>query len=370
MLDQVKSRAVLAEVARAIGDGMENLAALQGDVRQLKASVQKIQPRSATAISVVGSDGGNNEISYDPFSIQLVRVVDSANNDYFIEAVTPNMPMSMIEEKHFDSGGAPKSSLGRMLNRMGLNSLGQLGPVFANEENRSPSWIQEYRGALEWASLYELICERNYGSDTLIIRDGPLREKMFGQNFGKLREILAEAIDEQFRKSRRRVYLAGVIKHSKVMQKYRLALALEGVLRTFYPCYAEIPKAMLTQSFKWKEWIENSDSKEQFVAGRMFFAKFGRSPWDPVWIVDIFEHQAGEASKILGFMLNDALGGFPIPFYPRCLQTAHDAAALVGFDQDILQRSIEESLRQALRAKGPVIDKLALQEADVAQKRY
>ena len=77
---------------------------------------------------------------------------------------------------------------------------------------------------------------------------------------------------------------------------------------------------MLNRAFKWKEWIENSNSNEQFVAGKMYFAKFGSSPWDPVWIVDIFDHQVADAAKILGYMLNDALNGFPVPFYPRCLQ--------------------------------------------------
>jgi hypothetical protein len=128
---------------------------------------------------------------------------------------------------------------------------------------------------------------------------------------------------------------------------------------------------MLKETFKrWPEWIENQQGKEQFVAGKMFMVKFGGEPWDPVWIVDIFDVQADDAARIFGYMLNDALSGFPVPFYPRCLQQAHDAAAVVGFDQDIFQRTIEDALRVALKDKGAVIDKLALQESDIAQQRY
>ncbi len=69
------------------------------------------------------------------------------------------------------------------------------------------------------------------------------------------------------------------------------------------------------------------------LAGRCFFVKFGKSPRDPIWPVDIFLPQVGDAPAILGSMLADAEAGFPIPMYPRCLQKAHENAALVDFLQ-------------------------------------
>src|SRR5438477_216880 len=356
MLDPEKNRAIRSEIAAAVSSEYKELEALRTDVRELRSLVQKIQPRNSTAISLVGTDGGNNQVTYDPFFVQIVRVVDSAGNDMWLEAVTPNTSIEKINEKHFSASGKPLTALGRMLAFMKVPSLQDLSPIFKDKEERSPAWIQEYRGALEWASLFELVRERDYGSDVLIIRDGPLREKMFGDNFKQLREGFAEAIDTHLKKSRRRVYLAGLIKHSKILQRYRLALALEGALRTHYPCFAEVSAPMLKKSFRWKEWVEVMPGKEDFIAGKMFMVKFGSAPWDPVWIVDIFSSQADEATRVFGYMLNDALSGFPVPFYPRCLQRAHDAAALVGFDQDIFQHAIENALRLALKDKGPVID--------------
>jgi len=58
---------------------------------------------------------------------------------------------------------------------------------------------------------------------------------------------------------------------------------------------------------------------------------------DPVWPIDIFQPQAKDAPTALGYMLADAIDGFPIPFYPRCLQRAHENAAVVDFDLTIPQ---------------------------------
>ena len=55
---------------------------LRKEVLPLKAAVHRIQPRGTTSISLVGTDGGNNQIQFDPFLVQLVRVVDSSNNEY------------------------------------------------------------------------------------------------------------------------------------------------------------------------------------------------------------------------------------------------------------------------------------------------
>jgi hypothetical protein len=129
---------------------------------------------------------------------------------------------------------------------------------------------------------------------------------------------------------------------------------------------------MLLEAFsRWPEWIKNSaGSDEGFVAGRMFAAKFGSGPYDPVWLVDIFESQASDANKIMSFLLNDAVGGFPVPCYPASLQRAHDAAALMHFDMDIIENMVTSHLRNHLGDGGDIFDKLALQEADPSAARY
>ena len=80
----------------------------------------------------------------------------------------------------------------------------------------------------------------------------------------------------------------------------------------------------------------------------MFFVKFGPRPDDPIWPVDLFEPQTSEAADVLGALLADATQGFPVPFYPLCLQKAHENAALVDFDFDVIQDLVFDGIRSKL----------------------
>jgi hypothetical protein len=108
----------------------------------------------------------------------------------------------------------------------------------------------------------------------------------------------------------------------------------------------------------------------KFVLGTLFFVKFGLRPRDPIWPIDILSSQASEADRIFGHLLADAIEGFPVPLYPRCLQKAHERAALVDFDMDVLQDTIFAGLRSALRDEAQVLDAFRLQDVDPAQARY
>jgi hypothetical protein len=225
--------------------------------------------------------------------------------------------------------------------------------------------VQVYRELVEWAILFAIL-KKDFGTDTLIVCDGLLRSKAFAKDlFPKLLQGMKDRIETQWSKSRRRVYLAGVAKHSQVLSRYRLAMALEGVLQTDYPAYVEVPREIERHSYVWSEFAEG-----EFVGGKMFLVKFGSHRRDPVWPVDIFVPQVGEAQTILGSMLADAINGFPVPHYPRCLQKAHENAALVDFDFDILQDFIYEGVRSSLGVDAATLDAFQLQDADPAQRRY
>lgn len=79
MIDPQSQTKMRQEINSRIENDYELLKNLREEIRPLKSGVRRIQPRTTTSISLVGTDGGNNRIQFDPFLLQLVRVVDSSN---------------------------------------------------------------------------------------------------------------------------------------------------------------------------------------------------------------------------------------------------------------------------------------------------
>jgi len=374
----------LGQLQKTIVDSMRQdsklLNQLRDEIRPLRPSVRRIMPRSSTSISLVGADGGNNRLRFDPFLVQLVRVVDSSNNEYCLEAITPTTSVAALSERQFGKDGHPATALGKMMELLGVRNLTELSQMIrSNDDDRptSASWVQVYRELVEWAILFSIVRDKEFATDTLIVVDGLLRSKAFARDlFKRYLEGLEEAIERHARHSRRKLYLVGVAKHSKVLYRYRLAMSLEGILTTNYPAYLEIPREIEEKAYLWAEYARGDDREvaeteiNKFVGGKMFFVKFGSGTRDPIWPVDIFLPQVGDTQAILGCMLSDAINGFPVPFYPRCLQEAHENAALVDFDMDILQDQIFAGLREVLGGDAPQLDVFRLQDSDPAQRRY
>jgi hypothetical protein len=306
-------------------------------------------------------------------------VVDSSNNEYCLEAISPTTPIQKLNKRQFNEDGSPRTALGEMMTFLGVNNLPALSHMIRPTDKGkpvSPSWVQVYRELVEWAILFAIL-KKDFGTDTLIICDGLLRSKVFAEDlFQRLLQGMQERIDAQWTRSHRHIYLAGVAKHSKVLTRYRLAMALEGVLQTAYAAYVEVPRDVEERAYVWSEFARGDDRADEdgeinkFVGGKMFLVKFGAHRRDPIWPIDIFVPQVSEAQIILGSMLADAINGFPVPHYPRCLQKAHENAALVDFDFDILQDFIYEGVRKSLGDQSTMLDVFQLQDADPAQQRY
>lgn len=368
------------DIARRMSEDRSVLDTLRQEVSPLKSDVRRIQPRLSTAISLVGTDGGNNSIQYDPFLVQLIRVVDSSNNEYCLEAITPTTDVVDLSHSQFGTDYRPQTALGYLMQYLQVDDLTALSHMIRDNGDGRPtssSWVQVYRELVEWGILFRIVREKDFGTDTLIVFDGLLRSKVFARDlFRRYLVGLADAIEEQYRRSRRKLYLVGLAKHSKVLTRYRLAMQLEGVLATEYPSYVEIPREIEEKAYVWQEYARGSDIEvaggelNKFVGGKMYFVKFGRRVTDPIWPVDIFQPQVKDASVVLGHLLADAENGFPVPFYPLCLQRAHENAALVDFDYTILQDHVLNGIRDILGDEGPVLDRALLQNDDPAQARY
>jgi hypothetical protein len=360
------------------------LDALREEIRPLRSDLKSIKPRSTTATSLVASDGGNNKIAFDPFYIQIIRVVDSYGKQLFFDTVSPTTDTDELGIKQFESGGAPVSALGRMMHDLGVHTLSELSHMIPSgetcrkqPERVSPSWVLVYRDLCEWAVLYDRICYHTFATDTLIVRDGQLRSKLFrGELFIKWKNSIEKAIARIRQDDKRRVYLVGVAKHSKVLSRYQLALAIEDIIPSGEPRYLPIPRNIEAKAYVWPEYARGGEERgaegeaPKFVAGRMFLVRFGGRSGDPIWAVDLLESQQEAASEVFGYLLADAIDGFPVPLYPRCLQKAHEYAALVDFDMDLLQEEIFKSVRNMLPdSKRNLLDEFRM-NPDPASRRY
>ncbi|MFC1869841.1 hypothetical protein ACFLYE_01050 [Chloroflexota bacterium] len=380
MIEPQSHQILRDEISARIKTDKYLLDTLRNEILPLRNQVQRIQPRSATSISLVGTDGGNNSLQFDPFLVQLIRVVDSSNNEYCLQAITPTTDVGKLANIQFHSDGSPITALGEMMSALGVRDLPSLSHMIRPSTEgvpRSPTWVQVYRELVEWAILLSILKNKDFGTDTLIVSDGLLRSKVFARDlFKRYLQKVEEFIKDHYQRNRRRIYIVGVAKHSKVLERYRLAMAIEGVMATNYPAFVEVPRTIEEKAYVWSEYARGDDSDyagteiNKFVGGKMFLVKFGKSPRDPIWPIDIFLPQRNDAQIIIGHLLADAIDGFPVPLYPRCLQKAHENAALVDFDLDILQDEIFEGVRRVLGDDTGILDTFRLQDSDPAQRRY
>jgi hypothetical protein len=374
----------LPELKRLVQEATRGDSGLLDEVLRdvaLLRPVTTIQSRNINSISLVASDGGNNRLDFNPFSLQVVRVVDTFGDELFLDVISPSTDTIALGQRHLDE----QTPLGRLMSDLGVSTLGELSPMIpANPTFRG--WPLVYRDLCEWAVLYDLICYERWGSDTLILRDGLLRSKIFasetsaGRNeslFIKLYGLIKEAIERNRRERRREIFLAGIAKHSRVIERYRLAMAIEDVFRVGQPCYVPVPAEIQIKVYDWAEYVrspeDNDSDKEQpkFNMGAMYLVRFGKQSADPIWTIDLLHFQAAKAQQIFGSLLADAEQGFPVPCYPHCLQEADRHAQVVDLDLAILQHAMEDAVREQIREdRRPVFDAQLLLPADPAAGRY
>ena len=336
------------------------LAKFRDFARRLKQDLKPLRPYSVNAVSFVSADGGDNRLTFNPSVIELVRVVDSRGNECALDAVPNTAALAELEKRV--QVGSP--NLVQPLQRLcadlgiGLRDLSYLLRA-AGSPDKSTGAIRCYRDIVEWAVLYDLVTNPalQWGSDTILVRDGLLRTKSFTRSvFPKIDAKLRDGVGKH-RARNVRLSLVGVAKQSAVLGKLAVALELEATFDRDYPCYVRVPVEIEEECYNFdRTWLDtyessepNEDGQKLYQSfGNLFLVKFGDRPLDPVWPVDIAAWQAPEADKILGQLTVDAQQGFPIPDYPMCIQRAHDFAKITGLEVEILQDMLIDAMTVGL----------------------
>lgn len=361
---------------------------LRSEAVQMKSNVRVIKPRSITTFSLVASDGASNKLVYNPFYFQLIRVVDSNGRNLCLDTITPTTDTDILSQRQFDELGNPKTALGLLMKDLKCLTLNDLSPMIPTGENVrnnvgeiSKSWVLTYRDLCEWAVLYETICYEGFTNNTVVVRDGLLRSKIFKYDTVNKRPLFIEmmdkinnAIEDVYKRKKIKIFFVGLAKHSQVLSRYSLAIQLEDIFPQGEPRYAKVPDLMEERSYIWKEYIGKSDESEgevnKFSMGSLYLVRFGKKSGDPIWAIDLLGSQSAFDAEIFGYLYMDTIDGFPIPHYPACLQKALEYAQIVDFDLDILQDEVVKAIKELLPTeKRDVIDYQNLSNSSISNRQ-
>jgi hypothetical protein len=344
-------------------------------VQALQAQFREIYPQAQQMVSLA-SDGGHSRLEINPFNLFIVRVVDSNSVEIMREIVAADSNTVELSRQQFDENGKPATALGCLMHDLDTTRLSDLTPMI-QDQPESNGWVVVYRELCEWAALYQRLLYDTPTAPTVYVKDGLLRTKIFrNDNLMKLYANVNEAIERVWTQRRVRISLAGVAKHTEIVQYYELAMASVGGLPGGYPAYAPVPMDMQEEVYVWPEYIREPDDLRpghedpKYNIGSMHFVRFGPADGDRIWTVDVLHSQRQHAHDVLSALAADAQAGFPVPHYPLSLQRADEYAQIAGFDREILSEFMKDSVRCQLPAdRSHVLDALAL-DSDITQRRY
>jgi hypothetical protein len=327
---------------------------LRKSAAQLRSEIKQIRPYSTNAVSFVSVDGGDNRLYFNPAVIEFVRIVDSKGIQCALDAIPGNATPESLNLRAEEGNPLLLPPLRRLCKDIGegikvtdlsylLKGLGESG--------KSTGAMRAYRDIVEWAVLYDLM-NKEWGSDTIIVREGLLRTKSFKRS---IFPHIAEAIKgncDQHKKKNVKVSIVCVAKQSSVLSRLAVALELEGVFHKPFPCYVKVPADIEAECYNFdRTWLdtietppdENGEHLYQSI-GNLFLVKFGDRASDPVWPVDLAAWDLAESPRIMGQLLHDAQPGFPIPDFPMSIQKAHDLAKINGIEMSVLQDLLFEGI--------------------------
>src|SRR5437016_11355108 len=307
---------------------------LRDRVREFE--IHELGYRRCYAISPVATDGGENRLTFEPFNLEILRVVDSDGQERF-QKILPLSGGPGIFRAAFDRTFRDHVPLlAEFLERLDVryDELSYLlNPDRAAGDLRSA--VQPFRDIVEWAVLLDIAWDPGQ-TTALVIRDGLLRTKALRkETIGKLAKSFQDAYKDKGS------LLAGVAKRSKVLNYLSLGLALEETFRRKYPCFCEVPREIEREAHpQWRTWLEES------TFGILHLAKLVEEPGGLVLPIDIPEWLMSRRKEILEYLAETAKSSFPVIGYPEPLIRAHEGAVLHGMEMAVLEDMfIEELLR-------------------------
>ena len=285
MLEAENLKAIADRVRACVEADKHLIEELRKEIRSLSASVRRIQPRSTTALSFVATDGGNNSMAFDPFLVQVIRVVDSSRNEYCLDAVTPNTDIAKGYRVTASRRSVPVDGARRTHERLWVSPPLVPQPHDAKTRRKGPAQPLVGAGVSGTRRMGDPLPHRQEQR----LRDRhhhsvrrTLRSKVFSKPY--FIDTLKRSTNHRREETKDTTDLfSRLAKHSKVISRYRLAMYLEGTMLKEYPVAAAVPNEIEEKSYAWKEYSRTALLADQeggeankFVGGVLHLVKFGK----------------------------------------------------------------------------------------------
>jgi len=297
-----------------------------------KLEIQEIGYRDCYSIATVATDGGENNLTFEPLNLEIIRVVDSEGIERIQKIIPvttdPDFFIQMFEEIDI---------LNRFLNRLDVeySDVSYFLPVEKNNGQKTyfRTIIKNFRDILEWAVLLEMAWNPPK-NPTLLLRDGLLRSmSMKDATIHALSKSFSDAYDEHG------TFLVGVAKRAKVLNYYSMSLNLENAFAGKYPCYCEVPKKIEEEAYhRASVWVGHRSF------GDLYFAKLTDKKEGLILPIEIPHWLRERRKEVLEYVVWTSKMSFPTIGYPFPLMKAHENATLTGIEMEYLGSLLKDEI--------------------------
>lgn len=304
--------------------------------QQLRELVQELKFIPIDPIATYSSvtyksiDGGKMGISFHPFEFDFIVIANSMGSE-LMRYLIPKSDYLVANDFIYMDGFKQISYL---LQILGLDTITNLSNLLINPER-----VMELT---EYACIFERL-GRDPNDPIIVMKDGLLRTVAIKhQHIPNLISFL---------KNNPKRKLIGVAKSSQVINLISTALYVENKIPKNYTGFIEIPWEI--ERLAYKRSIRETSLYYSF--GKLYIAKLCKRgnllvtievPYD--FEKDEPVYSKREIYEIVGHLIKDSTGSYPILGYPQTIMRAHEKAVRTGFSASIWRDKIINTLLKKL----------------------
>ncbi|MGQ4875556.1 MAG: DNA double-strand break repair nuclease NurA [Promethearchaeia archaeon] len=296
---------------------------------------------SYSSVTYKSIDGGMMGISFHPFEFDFIMIADSMENELLRFLIPKSDSLNPEDFLFMDKF----SQVQTLLKILGIKSIIEVSDLLKNSKIAME--------LTEYACIFDRI-SKDLNEPIIIMKDGLLRTKAI--NYQYLPKIIS------FLKENKKRKLVGVAKSSQVLNLISTALYVEGIIPNDYTGFIEIPWEIERLAYK----RSMKETHLNYSLGKLYVAKLSKFnnllvtieiPYDFENNKEIYSRK--EIFEIIGHLIKDSQGSYPILGYPQTIMRAHEKAVRTGFSASIWHDKIINHLIDKLGDKN--IKKLILE---------